>query len=1216
MSEKIIDYTLDSTTPANPDASLPATVANCTVGTGPGTTVLGTYPKALDFNGGGTLEVALPAGKPGARKFCARIVFKPGGAIAARETLLAATAPPISLALEPGSGTSEYHLVARVTTQAYGTGSASTQYLADLKLADWHVADLVFDTDTIAVFVDGAIVSVHAFPDGALASSASGSLYAGTAINGTDDPFHGLVAALQLHDDIPLELEAQLDERRAHPQWHLTYKQEEMNLDSPQGEFYHDLPSECWIQEFAGTMLMYHETTGQAFELHGAILTTYLALPNRVELGFLISDEMDGATGGSRKSLFSRGGLYWSAGTGATPVVGQIWVDYESVGDSKAIGLPVSPAQLIAGGRRQVFQGGEMYWKNGVARAFEVHGAILSKFLATGGTAQWGFPNSNEADVRHDAVVIGRQSEFDVCTIYWSAGTGAFEVHGDIRRKYKDVGGPGGDLGFPTSDEADIPGGAGRYNTFQRGSIVWFGSYADTLACVPFEITLTRVDTKESEPWYKGENDVFLHASIAENGHVLYAGRLPSSGDSDGDNIFNVDPPKTFDLGPDGIVPNDPNRNITFRLEIWDSDWPDDDDYLGTFEYTLGMANAWGLRDSPSGVFNSSAFDKINSVAWSVSPKVVLATLTEAQKWWGAKNKGTSEITYAQYAAAFSDVDSDADWWDPRDWLARLFYEAVCKGLADKGNCFGMSLEAIYSKKIRSALKLPLDRFRDAHWEAIRNEFNIKHQYQVGAPAIWWFVGEFLSGKTHDPVSVFKATRALHAAGCDPVLCISQNWDFSGAPHCVLPVGWDDSVTPWKLSIRDPNFPTTSSNDAPRTIDVDPSANTYSYVGGSNYSGGEWSGGRMHYMPWEMINERPRTPVFEAIMLLLTGVILILGGDSETSALTDENGVDLDAFGADSVNRLKNGKPLTNKFVSVKGFDQHRRECSHTHEGPRPDRPPDIRHPRGHGVLTSELYLRSAPRTFSRQPPSGGKRGGDDWKRLTLREYLCQLAPHDIREKFQRHPDYVTANNHRLMYTLADARLVKEVMSAALSGPPVEDGISKNYIHRLRALRRGRMQYGIKEGLSEILLTADTASGDLDTVRVKDLGTHTKTIALSSSRDKAFGLLISNRLGVGRDYLRMEIDGVALPAGKELLINARPGIGGVELVSNGQQIDATVAVHYVRQGVELAGRFELKAQDGVRIAPSTLIASNQLKVSRISALFGAPEDSRLLSALP
>lgn len=53
MSQKIIDYTLDTVNPANPDGSCPATVAGCTVVAGPGNTTLGEYPQALDFSAGG-----------------------------------------------------------------------------------------------------------------------------------------------------------------------------------------------------------------------------------------------------------------------------------------------------------------------------------------------------------------------------------------------------------------------------------------------------------------------------------------------------------------------------------------------------------------------------------------------------------------------------------------------------------------------------------------------------------------------------------------------------------------------------------------------------------------------------------------------------------------------------------------------------------------------------------------------------------------------------------------------------------------------------------------------------------------------------------------------------------------------------------------------------------------------------------------------------------
>ncbi len=1212
---RIIDYVLDSSAPANPDGTVPAVASGCSVATGPGLTTLGTFPKALDFAPAGSLKTALPLAKLNAAKFCVRVVFKVDQPVLARQVLVDSTALPASLSLLPGPGAT-FHLVASVATVAHGSGAASTEHLLTLNVSQWYAADLVYDTDTLAVFVNGVVYTVHAFPNGTLASGSGDTLLAGTAAGGAGHQFKGLMAALQLHDDIPIELEAQLDERRAHPQWFLTYKQEETGASygfgAPVGEFYYDLPSLSWIQPFAGGVIAFHDGNGQAFEMHGAINTAYWALPNRAELGYLVADEMNGARAGSRKSLFSGGGLYWSRSTGVVPVLGQTWVDYEGLGESGAIGLPLAPAVAIPGGASQVFQNAQMFWQTTAAKAYEVHGAILAKYVATGGPARWGFPVSNEGDVRKDAAVIGRASQFEHCTIYWSAGSGAWEVHGDIRARFLSSGGPSGPLGFPTSDESDVPGAAGRYNTFQHGSIVWFGSASQTYACLAFDITLGRVNTKESEGWLKGQNDVYMHATIEDDGHVIHAERLPSSGDSNGNNIYTVN--KTFAVGPAGIVPNSPNRVVKFSLEIWDSDWPDGDDHLGDYSYTLSMANAWGVRDNPTGLFNSGSFDNINSITWSVSPRVDEGRLTEAQKWWGVANRGTSSLTYQQYASAFRDVDSDSEWWDPTDWLAALFYELVVEGLAKSGNCFGMSLEAIDSKKHRSLLRLPLDRFTD--WEPVRPEFNIKQQYQVGAAPIWWFVGEFLSGNTHDPVSVFRETRAAFESGRDPVMCISQNYDFSGAPHCVLPIAWNDTVNPWQILIHDPNFPTLATADpGPRVINVHPDTNTYSYAGSSSYSGGEWSGGRMHYMPYSLLNERPRTPVFEALMLILSGAILILGDDSETLSLTDEHGVDLDAFGADSIQRLQAGQALTNKFVSVKGFDQTRECTKDRGDQPRPDDPKVSRRPRGHGVLGAEMYLRSDPRRRSRRAPPN-KRSGDEWTRVTLKEYLCQGAGPAIRERFAKHAEFVGANQGRLLSRLAGTPLVKEILGAAMPGqavrPNAYPAISKNFIHTTRGVRGGRFHYGVKHGLSQLLLTADSGAGDVHTLQVRDLGSHATSLTIKGARDRTFSLQVHHKLGVGRDHLRMSIDRIPLAAGGELTINVKPGIGGVELVSAGQVIKATVVFDYLRHDTRLNSRFQLEEQGGVRIAPSTFVTANALKVSRINTLFGSPLSTQLL----
>ena len=218
-----------------------------------------------------------------------RLVFKVDNVVTARQTLTESNALPFRFYLVPGTGTSDFNLVSAVTTSAYGSGKASTEFFADLHLGAWYAADLVYDTDTLAIFVNGIIYSVRAFPTERLPPGAAGQLFAGTSGTGSDH-FEGVMAALQLHADLPIELEAPLDERRSHPQWYLTYKQEEIKsalaLGEPSGAFYLDLPSASWIQEFPGGIIMYQDANGQAFEMHGAILQAYWALPARALAGY------------------------------------------------------------------------------------------------------------------------------------------------------------------------------------------------------------------------------------------------------------------------------------------------------------------------------------------------------------------------------------------------------------------------------------------------------------------------------------------------------------------------------------------------------------------------------------------------------------------------------------------------------------------------------------------------------------------------------------------------------------------------------------------------------------------------------------------------------------------------------------------------------------------------------------------------------------------
>jgi hypothetical protein len=96
-------------------------------------------------------------------------------------------------------------------------------------------------------------------------------------------------------------------------------------------------------------------------------------------------------------------------------------------------------------------------------------GAIDAHYRAIGGcNSVVGAPLTDELVTRDG---YGRYNVFQFGSIYWTAQTGAFEVHGMIRDAWRDTGWESGPLGYPVSDEYAIPGG--RRNDFQHGSISW-----------------------------------------------------------------------------------------------------------------------------------------------------------------------------------------------------------------------------------------------------------------------------------------------------------------------------------------------------------------------------------------------------------------------------------------------------------------------------------------------------------------------------------------------------------------------------------------------------------------------------------------------------------------------------------------------------------------------------------------------------------------------
>jgi uncharacterized protein with LGFP repeats len=147
---------------------------------------------------------------------------------------------------------------------------------------------------------------------------------------------------------------------------------------------------------------------------------------------------------------------------------------------SGPLGCPLAvEADAANGGRWEPFQGGVIYW-HPASGAHVVWGAILEKWTQYGRESGYGYPLTDETATPDG---IGRYNHFGNGSIYWTSATGAHTIYGAIRDRWASMDWERSCLGYPVSDEADTPGGGGRYQMFQHGSMYWTPSGGANPTC-------------------------------------------------------------------------------------------------------------------------------------------------------------------------------------------------------------------------------------------------------------------------------------------------------------------------------------------------------------------------------------------------------------------------------------------------------------------------------------------------------------------------------------------------------------------------------------------------------------------------------------------------------------------------------------------------------------------------------------------------------------
>jgi uncharacterized protein with LGFP repeats len=199
-------------------------------------------------------------------------------------------------------------------------------------------------------------------------------------------------------------------------------------------------------------------------------------------LGAPVGKEQTTADGIGRARHYEKGVISWSPTTGAHEVHGDIlkrWQDHQL---EQGLGYPTTDETVTPDGVgrfnhfRKDHDEGSIYWTPATG-AHAVHGEIRKKWAELGWELRVGYPTTDET-VTPDGV--GRFNHFrkdqNENSIYWTPTTGAHAVYGEIRKKWAELGWEQG-LGYPTTDETVTPDGVGRFNHFRKdqneGSIYW-----------------------------------------------------------------------------------------------------------------------------------------------------------------------------------------------------------------------------------------------------------------------------------------------------------------------------------------------------------------------------------------------------------------------------------------------------------------------------------------------------------------------------------------------------------------------------------------------------------------------------------------------------------------------------------------------------------------------------------------------------------------------
>lgn len=127
-------------------------------------------------------------------------------------------------------------------------------------------------------------------------------------------------------------------------------------------------------------------------------------------------------------------------------------------GADSPLGQPVGEAYPVGAGAGRDYAGGAIFYSPGTG-AHVMYGLILERYRELGGPAgALGFPTTDEEEALGGSDRFSDFSAADGATVYWNPEAGAWLIRGPILEAWNHLGGAEGPMGHPTAAEVEADG--------------------------------------------------------------------------------------------------------------------------------------------------------------------------------------------------------------------------------------------------------------------------------------------------------------------------------------------------------------------------------------------------------------------------------------------------------------------------------------------------------------------------------------------------------------------------------------------------------------------------------------------------------------------------------------------------------------------------------------------------------------------------------------